>query len=201
MIGSVPEPAGGLAQFTHSPQDQLSNDYAGRLKQLLVENRRIIAHLESGKTKFVIRRPRWPIKSILLVVRGSTGDQPAIDIAIQLANKCQASLATLATVPDVPAFYRNCPNIQIGLPMLFELNTQPGRQLRGILEQMVHYGIIGEIQACEATPDQQITQIVVTMDPDLIVISKEPYGRIWRLFFGEIIQPLLRWIDRPVLIA
>ncbi|MFO7623795.1 MAG: universal stress protein, partial [Anaerolineales bacterium] len=107
----------------------------------------------------------------------------------------------LALVPDVPAFYRNFTNIQLGLPTLFELNTEPGCQLREILRRMACEDIKGDIQACQTTPDLQLKQVVGATNPDLIVISKEPYNRLWRFLFGEIIRPLLRWIDRPVLVA
>jgi hypothetical protein len=193
--------ATGLSPHIYSKTTSvnLSRDYIERLKQLLRTEQ--ASNQEFGDHNIIVRSPRWPIRSILLVVRGSQGDRSAIEFAFCLARKCHASLVTLALVPDVPAFYRNFTNIQIGLPTLFELNTEPGCQLRKILRRMASENIEGDIHACQTTPDQQLKQIVGATNPDLIVISKEPYNRLWRFLFGEIIRPMLRWIDRPVLIA
>jgi hypothetical protein len=176
-----------------------SRDYIQRLKQLLRTEK--ASNQECGDHNIIVRSPRWPIRSILLVVRGSHDDRAAIEFAFCLARKCRASLVTLALVPDVPAFYRNFTKIQLGLPTLFELNTEPGCQLREILRRMAADNIEGDIHACQTTPDLQLKQVVGATNPDLIVISKEPYNRLWRFLFGEIIRPLLRWIDRPVLVA
>ena len=201
MIGSIPDTAGSLAKLIKTPTEKLSRDYIQQLKQLLRGEQTHIEVQECTDPHIVVRSPRWPIKSILLVVRGSQDDRSAIEFAFCLARKCQARLVTLAVVPDVPAFYRNYTNIQLGLPTLFELNTEPGQQLREILRRMACHDIKGDIQACEIPPDQQIKRVVNITNPDLIVISKEPYNRLWRFLFGEIIRPLLRWIDRPVLVA
>jgi hypothetical protein len=179
----------------------LSRDYIQRLKHLLRNEQTPNVIQECGDHNIIVRSPRWPIRSILLVVRGNQDDRAAIEFAFCLARKCHASLVTLALVPDVPAFYRNFTNIQLGLPTLFELNTEPGCQLREILRRMACDDIKGDIQACQTTPDLQLKQVVGATNPDLIVISKEPYNRLWRFLFGEIIRPLLRWIDRPVLVA
>jgi nucleotide-binding universal stress UspA family protein len=183
------------------PMDEQASEYVHQLKQLLKVDRSAIGIPADREPLFFIQFPRWPIKSILLVVRGSQADRSAIEFAFCLASRCPASLVTLAAVPDIPAFYRSYAKVQVGLPILFELNNQPGHQLREILQRMCLHSINGDIQACECEPNQQIRQLVKLSDPDLIVISQEPYSRLWRLLFGEIVQPLLRWIDRPVLIA
>ena len=36
---------------------------------------------------------------------------------------------------------------------------------------------------------------------DLVLIGAEPHGRFYRRLLGELVMPLLRWIDRPLLIA
>jgi hypothetical protein len=33
------------------------------------------------------------------------------------------------------------------------------------------------------------------------LIGAEPFGRFYHLLLGELLAPLLRWIDRPLLIA
>jgi nucleotide-binding universal stress UspA family protein len=181
--------------------DARASEYVHQIKDLLKADQSAIGIQPNREPLFFIQSPRWPIKSILLVVRGSQADRSAIEFAFCLASRCPASLVTLAAVPDIPAFYRSYAKVQLGLSTLFELNTEPGHQLREILQRMRLHDINGDIQACESEPNQQIRQVVKLSDPDLIVISQEPYSRLWRMLFGEIVQPLLRWIDRPVLIA
>jgi hypothetical protein len=183
------------------PVDEQASEYVHQIKQLLKVDQSAIGIQPNREPLFFVRFPRWPIKSILLIVRGSKADRSAIEFAFCLARKCEANLVTLAAVPDIPAFYRSYAKVQLGLPTLFELNTEPGHQLREILQRMCLHSINGDIQACESEPNQQIKGMVKFSDPDLIVISQETYSRLWRLLFGEIVQPLLRWIDRPVLIA
>ena len=201
MIDSRSATGLSLNNYPKTTSVNQSRDYIQRLKQLLGMEQTSNELQECGDHNIIVRAPRWPIRSILLVVRGSQDDRSAIEFAFCLARKCHASLVTLALVPDVPAFYRNFTNIQVGLPTLFELNTEPGCQLRKILRRMASENIEGDIHACQTTPDQQLKQIVGATNPDLIVISKEPYNRLWRFLFGEIIRPMLRWIDRPVLVA
>jgi hypothetical protein len=50
-------------------------------------------------------------------------------------------------------------------------------------------------------PDQQIQMEVTEVDHDLIVIGAEPDGRLRHWYLGEVVAPLLRWADRPLLIA
>jgi nucleotide-binding universal stress UspA family protein len=193
--------AGSFNKLRGIPVDEQASEYIHQLQQLLKVEQSAIGIQPNREPIFFVRFPRWPIQSILLIVRGGKADRSAIEFAFCLACKCGASLITLAAVPDIPAFYRSYAKVQLGLSTLFELNTEPGHQLREILHRMSLHGLNGDIQACESEPNQQIHQIVQFSDPDLIVISHETYSRLWRLLFGEIVQPLLRWIDRPVLIA
>lgn len=201
MIDSKSATGLSLNNYSKTTSVNQSQDYIQRLKQLLGIEQISNGIKKCGDHNIIVRSPRWPIQCVLLVVRGSQDDRSAIEFAFCLARKCQAKLVTLAVVPDVPAFYRNFTNIQLGLPTLFELNTEPGCQLREILSRMASDDIHGDIQACQAAPDLQLKQVVDATNPDLIVISKEPYNRLWRFLFGEIIRPMLRWIDRPVLVA
>ncbi|MCA9950372.1 MAG: hypothetical protein KDE48_12055 [Anaerolineales bacterium] len=36
---------------------------------------------------------------------------------------------------------------------------------------------------------------------DLVIIAAEPYGRMQRFLSGELVTPLLHWLDRPIFIA
>jgi hypothetical protein len=153
MIDSRSATGLSLNNYPKTTSVNQSLDYIQRLKQLLGMEQTSNELQECGDHNIIVRAPRWPIRSILLVVRGSQDDRSAIEFAFCLARKCHASLVTLAVVPDVPAFYRNFTNIQIGLPTLFELNTEPGCQLREILRRMASENIKGDIQACQTTPD------------------------------------------------
>jgi nucleotide-binding universal stress UspA family protein len=53
----------------------------------------------------------------------------------------------------------------------------------------------------DSEPRRRIAWAVAATNCDLIVISEEPYHWLQRRFLGELIRPLLRRADRPVLVA
>ncbi len=149
----------------------------------------------------VARRPRWPLRRILLVIRGHETDDRAFDWIARLARPSGATVTVLAVVPPVPVMYRGAIRMQQGLPALLATNTTLGRQMRRIVRRLVNWQIEGTLRLREGTPDYQIRRELLEGDYDLITITAETHGRWLRRLVGDVIGPLLRWADRPVLIA
>lgn len=59
----------------------------------------------------------------------------------------------------------------------------------------------GSVSRRQGEPFAQVRNEVRSGAYDLIVIAAEPHGGWGRWFLGEVVAPLLRWADRPVLIA
>jgi hypothetical protein len=201
MAGSRLQNFVGNTPLKVTPLTSSTSCFAQKIGRLLeVELSDLIAS-DLEKPELVVRNPRWPLEALLLIVRGKTSDRLAINFAFSLAIKLNTRLTTLCIIPDSPGFYRRCSQIQLDLPTLLKLDTEPGWQLGIILKRIFLHDLRGDIQICQGPPENQIRNMIALLDPDLVVISKEPYNRLYRFWFGEIIKPLLRWVDRPVLIS
>lgn len=85
--------------------------------------------------------------------------------------------------------------------MLLQLENGIGGTLRKLLEDFQKYEIEGSIRQNQGTPEEQIRQEVEVYPYDLVMISAEQRSWLWRVYFGEIVNPLIHWIDRPVLVV
>jgi nucleotide-binding universal stress UspA family protein len=147
------------------------------------------------------RKPRWPIRKVLLVLRIEETDQAAIDWLIRLAKPSGALVTVLPLVPSLPAMYSLGNLIYAGPDVLLSSNSFVGQQLRRLTRQLNLLQIDGTLHLRQGEPDWQIRQEVIEGNHDLILIGEEPHGRIFRLLFGEQVSHLLRWLERPLFIA
>jgi nucleotide-binding universal stress UspA family protein len=149
----------------------------------------------------LVRNPHWPVQGILFIVRGSLQDFKTLDWMVQFACRSKAEVTVLVVHPDVPNLYNVNPDVQLELQMLLQLDNECGRVLRAILHQMEHFQIPGELRLVKGAPDEQVRSQMQEQNYDLVLISQESRGRFERLWLGEILQPMLRWIDRPVFVV
>jgi nucleotide-binding universal stress UspA family protein len=149
----------------------------------------------------LVRNPHWPVQGILFIVRGSLQDLRVLDWMIQFACRSKAEVTVLVVHPDIPNLYNVNPNVQLELPLLLQLDNECGRVLRAILHQMEFFRIPGELRLVQGVPDEQIRSQMEDQNYDLVLISQESRGRFERLWLGEILSPMLRWIDRPVFVV
>ena len=158
--------------------------------------------IAQASTSFLLaRQPRWPIRSILLILRIGKTDEAAVDWLSRLAQPCETAVTILPLVPSLPAMYRMGNRVQAGLDVLLSPNTPSGRHLRHIAEQLKKWQIEGDLHLRQGEPDWQIRDEVAEGNFDLILIGAEPHGRLYRFLLGELVGPLLCWVDRPLLIA
>jgi nucleotide-binding universal stress UspA family protein len=76
-----------------------------------------------------------------------------------------------------------------------------GQSIYTYARRLLLQGITGDICQRQGEPNLQIQQEVREGNYDLVVIGAEPYSRLERWIFGELVGPMLHWIDRPVLVA
>ncbi len=149
----------------------------------------------------VARRPRWPLKRVLLVVQGEEMDRVAVDWAVRLAQPSGAAVTVLAVVPPVPAMYGGWARMQQGLETLLATDTALGRQMRRVARWLVEWEVEGTLRLRQGAPDRQIQCEVSEEDYDLIVLAARPHQWWRRWLLGDRAVSLLHWADRPVLIA
>jgi nucleotide-binding universal stress UspA family protein len=149
------------------------------------------------------RQPRWPIKKILLVTRGQEGiDDRAVDWLIRLVQATSARVTVLGIVLPMPAIYqRAMTHLPNGPAGWLSTDTPLGRQLSQISHRLENWHIDGVLRFREGSPDRQIRREVAYDDYDLVVVAPDPHDWWQRRLLGELVDPLLHWIDRPVLIA
>jgi len=150
----------------------------------------------------MVRQPRWPIKKILLIIRdGGVDDQAAIDWTVHIAKSSNTTVTILPIIPPVPHMYDGVPAMRHSLPALLNTDTLLGRELRHLACRLVDWEIEGTLRLRDEPPDWQVCNEVAEEDPDLIIIAAEPHNRLMRWLKGEMVNPLMCWADRPVLIA
>jgi nucleotide-binding universal stress UspA family protein len=149
----------------------------------------------------VARRPRWPLKRILLVTRGYETDDVAIDWILRLAQPSQAVVTVLAVVPDMPSMYNQAARMQCGVADWLTTDTPLGQQLRRISQRLANWETHSTLRFRQGSPQRQIQCEVTEVDYDLIVIAADHSSWWLRRLTGELVPPLLHWVDRPVLVA
>jgi nucleotide-binding universal stress UspA family protein len=149
----------------------------------------------------IARRPRWPLRRMLLVIRDQSTDDVSVDWIVRLAQPSGATVRVLALVPPVPAMGDQAVCTPHGLAESLAADTTLGRQIRRIARRLVSWESEGILRFRQGTAESQLQREVAEGDYDLIVIAADPPGQWLRQLLGELASPLLNWTDRPVLIA
>lgn len=150
---------------------------------------------------WLIRQPRWPIGSILLIIRAQEGEEAAEEWALRLALACDTAVTILVISPADPIMYREGGPVQAPLEILLTADSPIGVQIRRILRRLCDAGVESHLQQRRGTPNEQIEREIAVGDHDLVIIAAEKKSKLWRWWLGELVEPLLRWLDRPVLIV
>lgn len=151
----------------------------------------------------IARRPRSPLKKILLVTRGQEGvDNVAVDWIVRLSQPSNAIVNVLALVPAMPPMYQRAMiHMPHGLSDWLTTDTPLGWQLRQLARQLVNWEITGKLRFRQGPPNRQIQSEVAAEDYDLLVMATDP-SRWWqRRLLGDLVNPILHWTKLSVLIA
>jgi nucleotide-binding universal stress UspA family protein len=176
----------------------------GESEQWLVERLLAVAADEAASgwlpgSLLLVRRPRWPLKKLLLVVQGTGADDAAVDWAVRLARSSAAAVTVLAWVLPTPTQRHGQAAAPQGLNDLLMPDTVLGQQMYRLSQRLVNWEIESTLRLCQGAPEQQIRREVAEGNYDLIAVAVEPLGpgRLWR----ELGALLLRRASQPVLIV
>lgn len=146
--------------------------------------------------------PRWPFAHLLLVLRDTSADEPAIRWTLRLAAASGAAVTMLLVVPWQPALYATGSRVQAELEVLLAPNTPIGKKTRQVAEGLLAVGAPAlAVRQQRGAPDRQMRQEMAVGDYDLVVIGAERGGRLYRWYVGELVPRLLGWCLCPVLVA
>jgi nucleotide-binding universal stress UspA family protein len=149
----------------------------------------------------LVRCPHWPLRRLLLVVRGEAFDDAAAVWALHLAAASAAAVTILVVLPAVPAMYGGCAAMQHRLDALLTTDTELGRQVRRITDRLSDGGVEGTLRLRQGALDGEICREMTEGDHDLIVVAARPAQRAARWLIGDRLLSLLCWADKPLLIA
>lgn len=149
----------------------------------------------------IAHQPRQKLHHILLIIRGQETDNVAVDWAIRLAQPSQANVTVLAVVAHMPATCDHVTRMQQGIAQWLATDTTLGRQMRRIAQNLASWETRGTLRFRQGPAETQIQREVVEGDHDLIVIAADPSSWWSRRLLGELVTPLLRCTNRPVLVA
>jgi nucleotide-binding universal stress UspA family protein len=149
----------------------------------------------------VARQPRWPLRRMLLLIRGEGADEVAVDWVVRLARPSGASVTVLAIVPPIPAMYQGMARMRQGLAELLAGDSALGHQMRGAGRRLADWEINSILRLCQGSPDRVVHRELAEGDYDLIAVAAEHHHCWLRWLLGELVAPMLREAARPVLIA
>lgn len=149
----------------------------------------------------VIRQPHYPLQNILLILRLDALDEPAVRWAGRLAQRSGAAVTVLPLVPTPPLAYDHLPGLKAGVDSLLTTDTPAGHQLRALLGQLVARQVESTVHVRPGAPENQIRWEAAERAYDLIVVGMEPESHWRRWLVGNVVGPLLSWLDRPLLVA
>jgi len=170
--------------------------------------RRLISGLMCNRVRkrmsaslLVARRPRWPLKRLLLLISGGERDNAAVDWAVRLARPSGASVTALTVVAPAPAMYGRYARMQPGLDAVLTTNTPLGQQMRRVARWLVDWEVQATLLLRQGMPDQEIRRELAQGDYDLIAVADQPSEWWRRCLTRDWVASLPSWADRPVLIA
>jgi nucleotide-binding universal stress UspA family protein len=160
---------------------------------------RVRKHTEASV--LVVRRPRWPLKRLLLLVQDGERDEPALDWVVRLARPSGASVTALAVTPPAPAMYGQLARMQQGLDAVLATTTPLGQQMRRVARWLVEWDVQATLLLRQGLPEHEIRREVDRGDYDLIVVSDQ-YNEWWRRCLNRDWSACLpAWANQPVLFA
>lgn len=145
----------------------------------------------------IARRPRWPLRRILFVTRGCDMDGVAVRWVVDLAGASRTAVTVLVIQPPLSAVDSQA----LCRADWLASDTPLGRQLRQLAKGLGYWQTEGRLHFRPGLPGYQVKTEVTEGDPDLIVMAADPENWWLRRLVGEVVRPLLHWIDRPVLVA
>lgn len=142
---------------------------------------------------WLIREPRWPVRRLLLVLRGEATDSATIAWGLKLTEQNNCTITLLVVCPA-----DSTQEDQFGL---LKANTTSGRYLHAALHQLATRQVHGVLKVSHGSPEHIVRQEVASFPYDLIILGSEPDSRLfcWRL--DSLLDPLLQWTQQSILIA
>lgn len=149
----------------------------------------------------VARRPRWPLRKILLVIRNAASDDTAVRWVTRLADPARTTVTLLVLHPYGPVLASREMRMQQGLSALTAHDGHLPAAVCRAANRLLNQRIESYLRFRGEPADLQLHHELKDNDYDLTVVAAEPHDWWLRRLLGELVAPLLKMSNRPVLIA
>lgn len=149
----------------------------------------------------VVRQPIHPIKNILLILRNDAVIHTSLNWTIGFARLSGAKVTVLPITIPLPAMYDHNSRMRCSIDSILSSNSKFGKNLRLVAQQLVDSEINGKLRIRQEAPTWQIHSELYEHKYDLVVIDSEPPNKLWQWIQVELVNALLNWSDKSVLIA
>jgi nucleotide-binding universal stress UspA family protein len=124
----------------------------------------------------ILRGDKLKMNRILLVLRGHSPDESALEWIIPLARAASASVTLLAVAPlMLPLYTREIRRFQ-GVAMLLSPDSGIGEHVMACSQRLVAAGVAGNLKLRQGSPRDQIASEAADGDYDMIAIAAEAHG-------------------------
>ncbi len=145
----------------------------------------------------VVRRPRSPLKRVLLIAGSEASEDISVHWTIRLARPSGAAVTVLAVAPAAAGIDHGTTYPEHGMSALLAADTTLGRQMRRVARRLLNWEIDGKLRLREGPLDRQVQLELAAEAYDMVVVAEADEGRPP----NEMIDLLLRQADRPVLVT
>ncbi len=147
------------------------------------------------------RTPRLPIRTIMMLLHRGGSDIAVMDLVARIAALTKAKVIILAVLPQVPTMFQGLVRMRLSQADILQSQTEMGRRLRRISRSLCCGSFHGEIHLKQGQSDCAIQEEIATSEIDLVVTATPRKHRQPFKFEDECVIRMLRWIERPVLLA
>lgn len=127
---------------------------------------------------------------------GSKTSFRALDVAIELARACQATILGLHSISFLPTEFM--PSV---VPYRIYQKKEAGKFMEEAKVRAAKKGILFKYAIVFGSPVEQIMQVARSKKCDIIVIGARGKGRVKELFLGSVSHAVLHSSTIPVLVV
>lgn len=174
----------------------------GLLWQRLFANtlrRKFVEH--ASTSVLLLRRPRRPVKRLLLYLEGGEADRLAVEWAACLARLSNAEIIVLAITPPVPTMFHGLARMQTDQSRLMTSHSLLGSAMRHAEQRLQAENVQSRLQLRQGDFEWEFRSAVIESNTDLITIAAKAARHFERWLGGDPVTSLLRWPKRPVLVV
>lgn len=133
---------------------------------------------------------RWPLRKLLVIVRGDEVDDMALAWAARLARPSGAALTALMVALPAPAGHHETK--EEGIASLLTANNATGRKMKRTAQRLAALQLDGTLHLRQGVPESVIREELATDDYDLAIagIAVRGWEAQWRLrpFLDRLLQ-------------